>query len=477
MSLFVRIVRALAWMSAGVLVGDAPGMRADPFDILASVDRAALMVHVEDGAGLRRTRCGVLLLELGGGVSRFDDLRRRWQELSRQLGMDEEEAFDALLGTSCGLVRDSLGADGTWVVLSEVSDETGRRVLSRLRGVPKRAVEGVPIVAIESGRVHAAIVGRGRSVLLVLGERTDTALFQEVLARARESEQRQADRHGAVHLRIRGRDGVDAEIRCDLTVTREGARVEADLSGAGVRRMLAGIPDGAGMLPSVASDDGALLGFSAFVDMRQFERVLGVPAVVRVRDDRPGLGEFGPAVFVRMYDDGGPARVQLGVQVRHWLLSADKGDALLVSLLARLSRSRMPSGDFGGLAPGAVRISEIGRVEGLSDEGASLAWTYRGPDARGRSWLLAELAETGEVDARRLRERFDEMLETLASSSGERGALAVGWVRLGDLLSRTGSGEQDSSLGRAFGLIERASICVRREGPQRIRIGADLSIR
>jgi len=452
----------------------APAGEGGPYDILSSIEDAALMVHVVDGAHLRGTRCGRLLLELGGGISRFDDLGRRWQELAHQLRMSEDEAFDALLGSSCGLVRDTLGPEGTWVVLTRVSEKTARRVLSGLRSVPKSAVEGVPVVAIESGRIHAAVISRGRTALLVLGERTDTALFQEVLAGARVPRRDRVEPAGSVHLRLRGLDGFDGEIVCDVLPTGEGARVEASLAGGGLRRLLSGIPAGGSALPSLASENGALLGLAAFVDMRQFEGVLGVPGVVRAREDHPGLSEFGPAAFMRICGEGG-TRVQMGVQIRHPMLSADKGDALLSSLMARLSGTRMGAGDFGGLAPRAIRIADVGRIEGLSEAGGRLAWTYRGPDAKGRSWMLAEFGDdSSEIPS--LRERFDEVLRVLGKGSGQAKAVAMGWARVGELIARAGSRPAAPGLARALSMIERASLLVLREGPQQVRIHADLSI-
>ncbi len=474
MSSLARVVRVVASVLVGLCARGTSGAQAGPYEILSSVEDAALMVHIEDGAHLRSTRCGRFLLELGGGISRFDDLGRRWREFARQMGMEQDEAFDALLGSSCGLVRDSLRSEGTWVVLSRVSQKTARRVLSGLRSVPKSAVEGVPVVAIESGRVHAAVIGQGRTALLVLGERTDTALFQAVVARARAPQRGRVERAGGVHLRVRGLDGFDADLVCDVKATAQGARVEASLAGAGVRHLLAGIPAGGGGLPDLPSGADALLGLAAFVDMRQFEGVLGVPGVVRTREDQPGLSEFGPAAFVRVCGEGG-TRVQMGVQIRHPMLSADKGDALIASLMARLGGARMGAGDFGGLAPRAIRIAEVGRIEGLSEGGGRLAWTYRGPDARGRSWMLGEFGDDS-FEIQRLRERFDEILRVLGTGSGRDGAVAIGWARVGELLAWAGSRPAAPGLARALGLIERVSVRVLREGPQHVRIHADLSI-
>jgi hypothetical protein len=137
----------------------APIRNAEPLErALARVPRSAELVVVVDGlAAARRTRAATGIAEiLVGG-----ELRANWGALSTLLGWSEDETLDRLLGDRVLLVSAELErADdkAPWVLLSEISAETAARIKARIPSAPRKAVEGLPIFALERGEYEMATV-------------------------------------------------------------------------------------------------------------------------------------------------------------------------------------------------------------------------------------------------------------------------------------------------------------------------------
>jgi len=115
---------------------------------------AELALVIENGTDLRRTALAAAaagLFDAGGPLS---DSRTAWRALAAELGWAEEEAFDRLLGRRMVLIAKGIEDPNTatWVLMSQVSLETDRRLKEKLKAAPRGIAQGQQILAIEGGR-------------------------------------------------------------------------------------------------------------------------------------------------------------------------------------------------------------------------------------------------------------------------------------------------------------------------------------
>lgn len=461
----------------GVVAGTHPGIASSPadraWDLLRSIDDATLLVHVREGGDLRRDGNARAIPEALAGLARFGALRESWRELARALEMSEGEAFDRLLGRSAGVAIINGGM--AWIVVSEIDARTGERVRERLRATPKAAAAGVPILAIESGRVHAALMESAGGHLLLLGSSGDEGLYARVIERARD-EERMGGEGVAAGVRVRLRDWPEAGavLLAEATASGDGWGVRASLDSARAREIVGALPRAQAWRPATMQVEGAIAGVMGVLPRRQIEGMLGSIGSVRVRDDRPGLEAFGALSAAIMSLDEG-LEVCAAVEMERG--SADRGDALAQVVLGRLQRGRAGVEAFDGLAPTAMRVVRLRGLEPMR-RGESLgAWTYRGPDAQGRTWMLGMVGGLGAHEDRAVAGAL-ERIEALARMLSEEGTgeareyLLSGWVRVGRIMGMAGgldgageivegvSGAGVTAIARALAGVDRVSMSV-----------------
>ncbi len=135
-----------------------------PDDIFSLLPGAAeLAVVLDDASAIRTTGLGDSALALLDPDGLLGPIRKAWPELAAQLGYTSDEAFDALLGTRVVLITagntrpgggQSPAADGggTWALLSRVTPDAERRLMTRLDAAPRGLFEGHQILALPGGK-------------------------------------------------------------------------------------------------------------------------------------------------------------------------------------------------------------------------------------------------------------------------------------------------------------------------------------
>jgi hypothetical protein len=115
---------------------------------------ADLVLVIENASDLRSTAVAAAAAGLFGADGLLGDSRIAWRALAAELGWTEDEAFDRLLGRRVVLVARGIEKPDTsrWVLLSQVSMETDRRLKERLKAAPRGIAQGQQMLAIEQGR-------------------------------------------------------------------------------------------------------------------------------------------------------------------------------------------------------------------------------------------------------------------------------------------------------------------------------------
>jgi hypothetical protein len=194
-------------VAIGTLVNPARALPLEPEPVDRSVARApvtAEMVVVLDGLAQARTMPAVSgIMGVLNDLGLTEDLAPHWATLSALLGWDERETLDRLLGTRVVLVVESLDQtrgkakdaqkdnDTPWAILSDISAATDQRLKEKIPLAARKAVDGVPVFALERGdyelatiRVPGGVGGGGapeERVMLLLGPAKRPALFDTMV--------------------------------------------------------------------------------------------------------------------------------------------------------------------------------------------------------------------------------------------------------------------------------------------------------
>jgi hypothetical protein len=95
---------------------------------------------------------------------------RAWQELGEALRMEEGEAFRRLVGRRASIVARGVWRNEVeWVALLSTDGGAAKRFQRAFKATPRRIVGGRPVLALEGGRLQAAVLPRERGVVLALG--------------------------------------------------------------------------------------------------------------------------------------------------------------------------------------------------------------------------------------------------------------------------------------------------------------------
>lgn len=189
-------------MLAALSVCCVPGVASADDDLGRVVSRMPIGVDfvaaVDNGASLRKSLHGSPVMLAAAALSRPAAVMNAWSEFAGELGMTDAEAFDLLLGQRVIIVGSQLRADATepprWAILSELDPETERSLRSLLKAVPRRIVNGQPVLEFEhgsyllatsNGRLVCGADGRFdntlASTILLLAPAADRELFDQML--------------------------------------------------------------------------------------------------------------------------------------------------------------------------------------------------------------------------------------------------------------------------------------------------------
>ncbi len=151
-----------------------------------------LVLVIDNASQLRSSALAEAFATVSGPTSPLNDSRQAWQALAAELGWTDAEAFDHLLGRRIMLVARGIDtADAAqWVLLSEVSLATDRRLKERLKAAPRAITQGQQVLAIEQGRYeltsfrHAGrLADDAGAVTILLAPAARSQLLETMLAR------------------------------------------------------------------------------------------------------------------------------------------------------------------------------------------------------------------------------------------------------------------------------------------------------
>jgi hypothetical protein len=173
-------------LAGGDLRGEGGSAQAEAHDCppcdkehllrLAPPDCEAVIV-INNGARQRRSGGGRAVERMLSDIDALPETSAAWAELARALDWPVEKAFDELLGRRVTLVMRGLDDPSRtqWVVMSEVSAATERRLRERLRPAPRRHHSGLIALAIEHGRYELVLgpTGAAQTLAQPSSARTD----------------------------------------------------------------------------------------------------------------------------------------------------------------------------------------------------------------------------------------------------------------------------------------------------------------
>lgn len=403
----------------------------DVADLVIVIDRAA------DVAASSQCRATIRVLQEFG---LFAGTAIAWNELASSMGLTATDAIRAVAGERAMLVVrfESVERPSRWALITHVDPRTERLVRERLKPVPKRIVDGQPVLMLENGRFLMATRstkegrdGRGSAALLVApsdasdlfdqclpllaGRGAHAPIERDPLAsRACDLAPGELSPDVFAVYRPRTSDEPDAPrtLMTIACVRDEGsndawsARIACspDFVGEPDRKNAPGISDRL----FKAAAERAILAFAAPVSSRRdqgsgFSRLLfrfmsdvgplfdGV-GMVSLRERVAGDKEAGLEVIV------GTALVEDADVAPRF----DAGMATLLNRLSRADSGLADAHDFEGRFPAAVREAEIpSRALSLAAPliGASPAarWCFAGASNAGPpAWWIAQIASATE---------------------------------------------------------------------------------
>lgn len=163
--------------------------------VLAGVpaDYEALII-INDAKRQRLSSAGRSLAALVDELEIAPNTLQAWRNLAAVLDWTGDQAFDELLGRKAALVIRRLDGPGDpeWALVTEVSIDTERRLIQRLKAAPRGRLHGLAVLAVEDGR-YELVIGRAQpgvdtqllgvpppTAAVLLGPGGDNALLAEL---------------------------------------------------------------------------------------------------------------------------------------------------------------------------------------------------------------------------------------------------------------------------------------------------------
>lgn len=161
-----RLIVAVSWVAFALQGALAHAAGADPWGLLGALpERVDAAVMIDDAGAQLRAPAGRALSAFFDEAGLFEETARAWRELADALGLDDEGAVDALLGTRVTLAIDfaegpsaSVLPPARWALITRVRAGTAGRLRQTLKASPRELTSGVPVYAVEGGRFELAVV-------------------------------------------------------------------------------------------------------------------------------------------------------------------------------------------------------------------------------------------------------------------------------------------------------------------------------
>lgn len=500
-------VTVLAW-SPGAFARAVLDGRGEPLEAAAGLSRAAeLVIVIDDADDLRRGVSGRAAIELfARSAGAIEPLERAWRDLAQQLALDDDRAFDELLGRRVAILVDGLEEpEPRWAIIALVPGATKHRVITRLNATPRRMSQQVQVLGLEGGRLELAVLpgdARDGTRQIVLAPR-GADLIDRLIALEREPVRPLDD---AGMRTLAGRHDVAVVVRSVDPATPPLLATARALDGADWSISVVGPR---GLLPSPIRDGRAdpvawslleprpLLVWSsssAFVP-GVLGRVLSQGGLLDRLRETPERERFTTIVL-----DGAGEQAAVSVLIRSEAfgeLIAD-ADATLGSAL-RVSAG-VPGPDFGGRFPTAIRAVSMTAADPRQRErtGVEIVWSFRGRgDAGGglapmpaggiasdggvrarAGWCLITSGPAGETTRRAQRAGLRAIERAEPADESER--LFTLHARPSRLVAQTSllsPGVTDSSVvARLLAGIEEVSLVATPMGADRFRVDAKVTL-
>lgn len=362
--------------------GRAAGSAPDLCDVVVVVDGAARLASTEAGRGSLRVL---------GEMGLFSDTSIAWAELASALGMSPMGALEAVAGSRTMLMatRETGQTPAGWALLTEVSGETEQLIRSRLKPVPRRIVDGQPVLMLENGRFLLATrrAKRVGSALVLVAPADSPSLFEACLPLLAGKHAASPIERDASAARVLGDAGCDAFLlyRGRVSDEPDAARTLATVGATANEGDAGGLP---GWRAVIACEPAFLGGDDLIARSRipdALFRAISEGAVVAIgapiSDARDGGSAFSRMLY-RFTSDMAPLFEGAGVvSIRARDARAESGSEILIaasmkrrediakaidggmaSLVNRLTRAEAPDADaqdFGGRFPSAVREAAL----------------------------------------------------------------------------------------------------------------------
>lgn len=379
----------------------------DPDDAPPKGVQGVLVVN--RASTLRQREPAQRLLHALGELGLLDRKAQAWSELALALGMDDNTAFDELLGRRAVAVFGASAKNGndTWALVSSALPMVADQLEKKLDPAPRGIEDGQSMMLLERGRFRLVRVRSGdkvpemhRLVLTPFEEPLPLAMALDACPSSWANSK--ADLLGFWRIKPDAPRKADDKRapEPDQTFVVEATQIDqgwtASLSGSAP---LFGLTEqeckarSQGGRPVVTHDPRTLLGFEGVIppglessNDAQVASLKLALSLMKIPMPEPGL--WGPGVLMRVEraaDGPGEIVVTIAVEVSDVAKSAVQGDALISGMLS-LSAQLAGAGDQGAAQASKIK-GEIEKVkgdcealrlctlEGRHPEGATLFWT------------------------------------------------------------------------------------------------------
>ncbi len=408
-------------------------------------DDIDLLVAVDDAAALRAGPFGPTLTVVARDWLAAGDLGAAWQRFAAVMGMEERQAFDALVGRRVVFCSRGAEAHSAWAVVSMVDASTERLLRERLQPAPRKIEGGLPVLSLEEGRLWLAVSAAAPAGAedgpraLLLGPAEAPQVFDQIAASLGRPAARSLAKNPIFHelqtiapessalmmirLRERAADGPSGWLALS-------ARAQGRTLVFGIVARTAALSDAAARVTPWPRDQFAELAEGAFAAVMEWigpgaepEPAWTLRSLLELTRIPFGFGFdqaalLGPRrAFVVRPAENGLAGFAVAFETEDTAGLAPSGDRFLGSMVSLMNPARPPPGqqaapaeqaaaDFGGQFPEAMREVDLSRSIGTQfprvfDRGPSLAWVYaptepewmraRAPDQKPRGWWVLGL--------------------------------------------------------------------------------------
>ena len=391
------IQRAAAFVVACAPIA-ASAQDAAIFDAAHDIPGAArTLLIVDNAAGIRQSGAGGAATELVATVADFTRTKEAWSSLAQQLKLNDQEAFDTLLGRRVVFAAAPLPDETLdWVILSTIDRDTESRLRSALRATPRSIAGGLPVLNVENGRFELVLAPRNDDRILILAPAGSTGLFESVVRHIGKGGPAPNLADSEPLLRARALGGEpralavfredDAWLSVAFKPDNNTIRASFVAGGDGVKTAevtpwsldkFTAAADGA-LLTLVESDSlPTKLRIATRLGQAPLSRLLMPPDPHRLRGGR---------VVIRATPSAeGPPDLAIAMQtasVDRLAVDGDRSVARFLASLRGVGDTRDLPYDFAGAAPAATRIVNLAELLPPAARmgwttGPELAWSYR----------------------------------------------------------------------------------------------------